>query len=136
MTLRLASALRLTPFQLYQYVGLLSGLTLGAAAAARVAIDPNLFAAGALLLLPLLMVSAHIGPALVTRDAPTRSWLAPREGSSSIFAVPILLVAVPLVAEAPGISIGRAADAACLTVAAASVAGRAGCAWRGCCYGR
>ena len=83
-------------FVAMQYIGVLVGLTLGAWVAERVGEDPNRFLLAAFLLFIPAVISAHAGPAMVRRGLRRRAWLLPREGSALFFALPTLVLTVPL----------------------------------------
>lgn len=123
-------------FQALQYMGVLAGLTLGAEITRRLGDDANAFLlAGFALFIP-AVVSAHLGPALISGRAGRRTWILPQEGSAIFFALPGLFLAAPFVVWVAGLSVGAFLDGAAAAVLTGTIFGRIGCLLHGCCAGR
>ena len=123
-------------FVAMQYLGVVVGLTLGALVLERAGEDPNRFLlAGFALFIP-AVISAHAGPALIRGGLRRRAWLLPREGSAFFFALPALVLTVPLAVWVSGLSVGGFLDGVAVAIAAGTIFGRIGCLLGGCCAGR
>ena len=123
-------------FPVMQYAGVLVGLVLGAWVAERGGIDPNLFLVGGFTLYVPAVIGAHAGPALIRGGLRRTTWVLPREGSAISFALPVLVVGVPLALWAADLPAGAFLDAAAVAAVAGTVFGRIGCLMAGCCAGR
>jgi phosphatidylglycerol---prolipoprotein diacylglyceryl transferase len=123
-------------FQAMHYIGILVGLTLGAAVTQQLGADPNRFLLAGFVLFVPAVVGAHLGPDLLSGTARRESWLMPRNGSAIFLGLPPLLLAAPFVIWAVGLPAGVFLDAAAVAVAAGTVFGRIGCLLQGCCCGR